>query len=92
MRKNLGSDFDDFLKDEGLLDKVEAVAIKKVITYQLKNAMKQKHVTKSKMAEKMHTSRSSLDRLFDPKNTSVTLNTLVKAAYILGKKLRISIK
>lgn len=91
MNKHIGSKFDDFLKEEGLLDEIEAVAIKKVLAYQLQIELKKKHLSKFKLAKQMHTSRSSLDRLFDPKNTSVTLKTLVKVAHVLGKKLDLSL-
>lgn len=91
MNKHKGSTFDSFLEEEGLLENLEAAAIKRVISYQLEQSMKKKHINKRELANKMHTSRSSLDRLLDPNNTSVTLITLVKAAHILGKKLQISL-
>lgn len=90
MSKNKGSTFDSFLKEEGLLEDAEAVAIKRVIAYELGRVMTKKHISKSQMAEKMQTSRSALERLLDPSNTSITLRTLVKAAHILGKRLRLS--
>ena len=89
--KHIGSSFDDFLTEEGMLVEAEAVAVKRVIAYQLEEEMKRKFMTKITMAEKMHTSRSSIDRLFDPENNSVTLLTLNKAAAILGKKLKIEL-
>lgn len=89
--KHKGSSLDSFLEQEGLLDDAEAVAIKRVIAFELAKTMKKKNVNKSKLATKMHTSRSALDRLLDPDNTSITLNTLVKAAHVLGKKLRVSL-
>ena len=88
--KHKGSSFDSFLESENLLNDSEAVAIKRVIAYELDRAMKKKHISKSLMAKKMHTSRSALERLLDDKNTSVTLNTLVKAGSIIGKKLKIT--
>lgn len=87
--KHIGSDFDDFLQEEGILEDVETVALKKVIAWQLKQAMKKLHITKTMMAKKMHTSRSAVDRLFDPENESITLQTLNKAANALGKKLKV---
>lgn len=87
----IGSDFDDFLKEEGILEITEAAANKKVIVYQLQEAMKQLHLTKTILAKKMHTSRSALERLFDPENDSVTLITLNKAAVALGKKLKVEL-
>lgn len=86
-----GSDFDSFLAEETLLDKTEAVAIKRVMTYELEQLMKDKHVTKSTLATQLKTSRSALDRLLDPENTSVTLRSLVRTATVLGKKLTISL-
>ena len=72
MNKNIGSNFDDFLKEEKILDGVEAVAIKRVLAYQMQQELKKKHITKSTLARKMKTSRASLDRLLDPVNTSIT--------------------
>jgi DNA-binding Xre family transcriptional regulator len=90
-QKNLGSHFDDFLKQEGLLEETEAVAIKRVIAFQLEKTMKHRHLTKTMMAKKMNTSRSALDRLFDPGNDSVTLVTLNKAASALGRRLKVEL-
>lgn len=84
-----GTMLDDFLEEEGLLEDAEAVAIKRVISYELKKAMQKRHISKTQMADKLRTSRAALDRLLDPDNTSVTLNTLVKATAIIGKKLHI---
>lgn len=85
----LGSNFDDFLTEEGLLAEVEAIAIKRVIAYQVAELMKEKQLTKTAMAERMETSRAALERLLDPANESVTLQTLERAAIALGKRLRI---
>lgn len=85
--KHIGSDFDSFLADEGIKDYVETAAIKKVIAFQIKKEMSKKHITKTVMAHKMRTSRSALERLFDPDNDSLTLSTLNKAAAVLGKRL-----
>lgn len=87
--KHVGSDFDDFLREEGLLEEVEAVAAKRVLAYQISEAMKEQELSKSAMARRMGTSRSSLDRLLDPEVPSVTLLTLEKAAHVLGKRVRI---
>lgn len=89
-KKHKGSSFDNFLESENILEEVEAVAIKRVIAYELEKAIKTKHLKKSDMADQLKTSRSALDRLLDPKNTSITLSTLVKAAHVLGKKLKVS--
>jgi DNA-binding Xre family transcriptional regulator len=90
-RKNrhIGSSFDDFLSEEGLLADAESVAIKRVLAYQLAGMMKDQKISKSELARRMRTSRSALDRLLDPKNASVTLQTLERAAQALGKRLRV---
>jgi antitoxin HicB len=85
----LGSDFDDFLEEEGLLAETEAVAVKRVIAYQVAALMEENNLTKTKMAQLMQTSRAALDRLLDPSNESVTLHTLERAALVLGKRLHI---
>jgi antitoxin HicB len=84
-----GSSFDSFLDEAGILDEVDAVAIKRVLAWQLSEAMKAGHVTKKSMAERMGTSRSQLDRLLDPKNSAVHLETIARAARAVGKRLRI---
>ena len=91
VNKHVGSNFDDFLKDESLLENTEANAIKRVIAYQLQDAMKHRHLTKTLMAKKMNTSRSAVERLFNPGNNSVTLVTLNKAAAAVGKKLKVEL-
>ncbi len=89
--KHLGSSFDDFLEEEGLSADAEAAAIKRVIAYQIELEMKQAKLSKTAMAEKMHTSRTALDRLLDPTNVSVTLQTLERAALAIGKKLKVEL-
>lgn len=89
--KHLGSSFDDFLEEEGLLAEVEATAIKRIIAYQIEQEIKNKGWTKTEMAKRMKTSRSSLDRLLDPQNSSVSLQTITKAVSTLGKKLKIEL-
>lgn len=86
--KYLGSNFDEFLEAENLLIEVEAMAIKRVIAYQIEQAMVKNGLSKSAMAKQMNTSRSSLDRLLDPDNPSVNLQTITKAATTLNKKLK----
>jgi antitoxin HicB len=90
--KNIGSSFDDFLQEEGLLDEANAVAIKRVISWQIDKEMKAQKLTKSAMAKKMHTSRAALNRLLDETDTSLTLTTLSRAATVLGKKFRIELE
>ena len=89
--KHKGSNFDDFLNEEGLSAEAEAIAAKRVLAYQFEMAMKKRHLSMVSMAKRMQTSRSALDRLLDPENSSVTLQTLERAATVLGKKLRISL-
>jgi phage-related protein len=93
MKRNLhiGSDFDDFLQEEGILDAVQAVAVKRVLAHQLEQGMKAKQLTKTAMARRMGTTRAQLDRLLDPDNPSATLATLVKAANAVGKRVKISL-
>ena len=86
-----GSNFDDFLKEEGLLADVEATAIKRVVAYQIEQEMQKANLSKTALANKMHTSRSALDRLLDPRNVSVTLQTLERAALALGKRLKVEL-
>ena len=86
-----GSNFDDFLKKEGLLADVESVAIKRIVAFQIEQEMQKSKLSKSALAQKMHTSRSALDRLLDPSNVSVTLQTLERAAIALGKRLKVEL-
>ena len=88
---HLGSDFDDFLVEEGLLEETETVAIKRVIAFQVEQLMKEKKLTKTEMSRRMRTSRAALERLLDPANESVTLQTLERAARALGKRLQITL-
>ena len=97
MRKNRkrtdrsGSTFDSFLEQEGIREEVEALAIKRVLAWQLEQAMQEQRKTKQAMARQLHTSRSQLDRLLDPRNVSVTLDTITRAAKALGKRLIIRV-
>ncbi|WKZ36089.1 MAG: XRE family transcriptional regulator [Anaerolineales bacterium] len=90
-KKHIGSDFDDFLKEDGIYEQVQAVAIKRVIAYQIAEEMKKKNLSKTEMASRMKTSRAALERLLDPDNVSITLVTLERAASALGKKLKIQL-
>ena len=87
----IGSDFDDFLAEEGILEETEAVAVKRVLAYQINELMKEKMISKAEMARRMKTSRAALKRLLDPENSSVTLQTMDKAAQSLGKHLRLTL-
>ena len=86
-----GSTFDSFLEEEGIREEVEAVAIKRVLAWQLERAMKAQRKTKQSMAKQLHTSRSQLDRLLDPQNVSVTIATITRAAKALGKRVTIRV-
>jgi len=88
-KKRIGSNFDDFLREEQLLHKVETTAVKRVIAFQIEREMKRRKLTKTEMANRMRTSRAGLERLLDPANRSVTLFTLERAASVLGKRLRV---
>ena len=90
-KKHIGSNFDDFLKEENLYEQVQAVAIKRVVAYQIAEEMKKKNLTKTEMASRMKTSRAALERLHDPENASITLITLERAASALGKKLTVQL-
>ena len=89
---SLGSSFDDFLKEEGIYEDVQATAIKRVLAWQLQQAMEAAHISKAEMARRMQTSRSHLDRLLDPDNERVQLDTLMKAAAAVGKRVRIELE
>ena len=86
--KAIGSSFNDFLVEEGIAEEVKAGAIKKIIAYQLQEAIEKEQLTKTALATQLETSRAAVNRLLDPENESVTLLTLTKAANVLGKKLR----
>jgi antitoxin HicB len=90
-KKHIGSNFDDFLKEENLYEQVQAVAIKRMIAYQITEEMKKKKLSKTEMASRMKTSRAALERLLDPENASITLFTLERAASALGKKLTVQL-
>ena len=87
---HIGSDFDDFLREEGVYDQTEAVAVKRVLAYELERNMQKAQLTKTDMAKRMGTTRAQLDRLLNPENPATTLQTLVKAANAVGKRVKIS--
>lgn len=91
MNPHIGSRLDDLLDDEGLLAEAQAIASKRVLAFQIEQAMQQQHLSKAELARRMGTSRSALDRLLDPDNPSVTLLTLEKAAQALGQRIRIEL-
>jgi antitoxin HicB len=90
-RENKGSSFDDWLKEEGIYEEVSAAAIKRVLARQIECAMEEGRLSKAEVARRMHTSRAALDRLLDPQNGSVTLNTLYRAAAAVGRQVRLEL-
>jgi predicted XRE-type DNA-binding protein len=86
-KKHIGSRFDDFLSEEAMLEEVTAVAIKRVIAWQIAQEMQIQQLTKTALAKKMRTSRAALNRLLDENDASLTLTTLASAAAALGKKI-----
>ena len=92
VNQHVGSNFDDFLMDEGIYEEVQARALKRVLVEQLSDAMHSGNVSKVVMAQRMVTSRSQLDRVLDPDNLSIQLDTLFKAARAVGKTVEIRLK
>lgn len=90
-RGRIGSSFDDFLRETGDYEAVKSRAIKRVLAWQISEAMRADGLTKSEMAKRMCTSRSQLDRLLDPANDDVTLSTLARAAEALGREIRLEL-
>lgn len=88
-KKNIGSSFDDFLQEEAILEDATAVALKRVIAWQIAEEMKAQQITKTELAKRMHTSRAALNRLLDDADPSLTLTTLASAAAALGRKVNI---
>jgi antitoxin HicB len=91
MNRYTGSDFDGFLREEGILEEVTARAHKRLLALQLDEAMEQSRITKTQLAEKLQTSRSQLDRLLDPDNTAVTLDSLERLARAVGRELKVEL-
>src|SRR6266704_1809313 len=89
---HIGSSFEDFLAEDGLLEDCPNSAMKRVVAWQVEQAMKERGLTKAAMAHEMHTSRAALDQLLDPENTSVTLHTLQRAATAVGKRVQITLE
>jgi len=89
--KNIGGSFDEFLKDEGILEEIEDIAIKRVVALQIREEMKKKKLSKTKLADQMKTSRSALNRLLDPEDEAITFKTLKRAASALNKRLVIQL-
>ncbi|HUO07436.1 MAG TPA: helix-turn-helix transcriptional regulator [Phycisphaerae bacterium] len=91
-QKHIGSKFDDFLAEEGILEECRASAIKFKIAHELERAMTDRKLTKAEIAKRLKTSRTGVDRLLDPENTSITLNTMAKVAQLLGKRIEFTLR
>ena len=90
-KKHMGSSIDDFLKEEGIFEEAQAEAVKEVVAWQLAAAMRKQKISKNKMAARLKTSRSQVDRLLDPKN-DITLSSLQRAAAIVGRRVSIKLR
>jgi hypothetical protein len=89
--KHIGPSLDDFLKEEGIFEEARALVLKETLAWQVQQAMTKDKISKVEMARRMNTSRAALDRLLDPANASVTLQTLTRAAHAVGRDLRIEL-
>ena len=87
--KHIGSKFDDFLEDEGLLAEAQAAAVSRVFAWELEAYIAKEKQSKTAIAHSLETSRSAVDRILDPENTSINLTTMAKMAEVMGKKLQI---
>ncbi|RLA21786.1 MAG: Fis family transcriptional regulator [Gammaproteobacteria bacterium] len=88
---HVGESFEEYLKEQGTLAETTAIAVKRVLAWQLQQAMTEQQISKNQMAKAMKTSRSQLDRILDPDNDSIQLATLLNAARVLGRELRIEL-
>ena len=91
-KKHLGSNFEDFLETDGILEECRASAIKLKLAHELEKAMSKQNISKAEMAKRLKTSRTGIDRLLDPGNTSITLNTMAKVAHLLGKRIDFALR
>jgi antitoxin HicB len=91
-RKHIGTRFEDFLAEEGILEECRASAIKFKLAHELEKAMSTQKISKAEMAKRLKTSRTGIDRLLDPGNTSITLNTMAKVANLLGKRIEFALR
>ena len=89
--RHKGSSIDDLLKDEGVFEEFQARAVKEVIAWQLGQAMKERKLSKRRLALMMHTSRTQIDRMLDPNDGNVTIETLQRAAAIVGRKVQVEL-
>jgi hypothetical protein len=86
-----GSTIDDFLRDEGVLEEFQARSIKEVIAWQIEKAMKDGKISKRRLAQMMQTSRTQVDRVLDPTDGNVTIQTLQRAAAVLGRRVQLEL-
>jgi antitoxin HicB len=91
-RKYVGSNFEDFLAEDGILEECRASAIKFKIAHELGKAMNEHNLSKGEIAKRLKTSRTGVDRLLDPENTSITLSTMAKVAHLLGKRIEFALR
>ena len=91
-RKHIGSNFEDFLAEDGILEECRAAAIKFKIAHELEKVMLEQKISKAEIAKRLNTSRTGVDRLLDPQNTSITLNTIAKVAHLLGKRIDFALR
>ena len=89
-KKHMGSSIDDFLREEGIFEEAQALAVKEVVAWQLAEAMKKQKISKNKLATLLKTSRTQVDRILDPKN-DITLGSLQRAAAMVGRRVRIEL-
>ena len=89
-KKHIGSSFDSFLEEEGILEECEAVAIKRVLAYALEEKMIKENISVNRLAKELETSRTAIARILDPNNTSITLNTMEKVAKYVNRRLVLS--
>jgi len=86
----IGSSLDDFLKEEGIFEETQTRAVKEVVAWQLAEAMKERSLSKVRLAELLKTSRSQVNRLLDPES-DITLSSLQRAAALVGRKVQIEL-
>jgi AraC-like DNA-binding protein len=86
-----GSDFDDFLKEEGIFEEVSANAAMRVIVEQIRAEMVRRKITEAELARRMETSRSQVHRLLSSEQKSATVETLARAAGAVGKRLNVKL-
>ena len=89
-KRHMGSSIDDFLKEEGIFEEAQAQAVKEVVAWQLAEAMKEKKISKNKLATLLKTSRTQVDRILDPRN-DITLGSLQRAAAMVGRRVTIEL-